>query len=190
MQTHNAALELITEVGREARIPLCKEKTIKLLSGPNETYRADLLLPGGIPRLGNRPVALDVTITNPLVATDLSGASKAAGSAAASGERTKNNCLLKPLDDLGYSFLPLSFETFSGVGEQSKLFFDFLLTQLYYQLRLPFAEVTQTFWQRLSILIQRFKAQTIRRVIRILAHENSQSKRFDVLHPETYGNFA
>jgi hypothetical protein len=186
VQTHNAALDLITEVGREARIPLCKEKTIKLFNGPLETYRADLFLPGGIPRLGNRPVALDVTITNPLVATEITGASKTSGSAAASGEKTKDNRLLKPMEELGYNFLPLSFETFSGVGERSKLFFDFLLTQLHYQLRLPFAEVAQTFWQRLSILIQRFKAQTIRRVILILA----RSKAFDVLKPETYGNFA
>jgi hypothetical protein len=165
VNTHNALRDLSAAALYKANIPFTKELPVPMAKTfGNPTWRADISLPAGIPKLPDKELHLDFTITNPLVKSQISKAGKQSGSATISGEKNKLADVGKHLP-ASCHFLPVSLSVFGAVGDASRPFFNHLLTQLAYQSKTPFHEVASSFWITQSILLQRFKAQTIHRAL-------------------------
>jgi hypothetical protein len=175
VHTHDAYRDLILAWCRKAGITVQKEITITLIDG--STYRADLVLPVGIPGFTSLAVLLDVTFRSPFTETGLKKASKWSGASAEMGEDDKNNQFLDILKRSGYTFIPIGVETLGGVGEECLPFTSYILTQLHYTLRKPFHEVAAIFWQSLSVLVQRMKSNRILRCLQLLQAQAMQKER-------------
>lgn len=161
VHTHNAYRDALIDFARLAGITVQKEQTVKLVDGT--TYRADIVLPTGLPGYSSLPVLLDVTFRSPFTKTAIKKASKWSGAAAGMGEEDKERLLNKALADSKYTLIPIGVETLGGIGSECAPFTNFLLTQLTYKLRKPFHEVAASFWQSLSVLVQRIKSNRILR---------------------------
>jgi hypothetical protein len=162
VNTHDALRDLTARHLHKAHIPFNKESPIAMPKDYGKpSWKADLLLPGGLPgNTSHQECALDLTITNPIVKTQFKNAGKSSDSATISGEKTKHNDVGKHLPS-NFHFIPVSLSVFGAVGAASRPFFNYLLTQLAYQTKTPFSEVASSYWITQSILLQRFKAQTI-----------------------------
>jgi hypothetical protein len=162
VNTHDAVRDLTAAALHQARIPFTKESPIAMTEEYGKpTWKADLRLPKGLTgNTSHQECALDITITNPIVKTQIKKAGKSSDSATVSGEKTKHNDVGKHLPS-NIHFVPVSLSVFGAVGDASRPFFNYLLTQLAYQTKTPFHEVASSFWVTQSILLQRFKAQTI-----------------------------
>jgi hypothetical protein len=165
VHTHNAYRDLLVNWCREAGITVQKEVTVRL---EKSTYRADIVLPTGIPGFTSQPLLLDVTFRSPFTKTGTKKASKAPGLLAENGEDAKVARLREALEAAKYKFLPIAVETLGGIGRECAPFTQFILTQLHYRLRKPYHEVAEQFWQSLSVLVQRLKANRIIRCQQLL----------------------
>jgi hypothetical protein len=166
VHTHNAYRDALIDFARLAGVTVQKEQTIKLVDGT--TYRADIVLPTGLPGYTSLPVLLDVTFRSPFTKTAIKKACKWSGAAAGMGEEDKERLLNKALTDSKYALVPIGVETLGGIGSECAPFMNFLLTQLSYKLRQPFHEVASSFWQTLSVLVQRIKSNRILRCQQLL----------------------
>ena len=142
------------------------EVEVKLSDG--STWKCDLKLPLGIPGFTPNEVLLDVTFRSPFTKTGLKKASRWSGAAAKMGEDKKNALLSEALKKSRYAFFPVAVETLGGIGPECSPFINYLLTQLHYRLRQPYPEVASTFWQSLSVLVQRMKSNRILRCLQLL----------------------
>jgi len=166
VHTHNAYRDQLMAWCRLAGITVQKEVNVKLIDGT--TYRADIVLPAGLPGYTSLPVLLDVTFRSPFTKTAIKKACKWSGAAAGMGEDDKDKLLSKSLADSKYTFIPIGVETLGGIGSECVPFTSFILTQLHYRLRKPFHEVAALFWQSLSVLVQRMKSNRILRCQQLL----------------------
>jgi hypothetical protein len=166
VHTHNAYRDQLIAWCRLAGITVQKEVKVKLKDG--STYRADIVLPTGIPGYTSQTLLLDVTFRSPFTETGLRRSSKWSGGVAEMGEEQKDSILLDCLRESNYAFLPIAVETLGGIGYECAPFTNYLLTQLYYRLRQPFQEVAAQFWQSLSVLVQRLKSNRILRCRELL----------------------
>jgi hypothetical protein len=166
VHTHNAYRDALIDFARLAGVTVQKEQTVKLVDGT--TYKADIVLPTGLPGYSSLPVLLDVTFRSPFTKTAIKKASKWSGAAAVMGEEDKERLLNKALADSKYALIPIGVETLGGIGSECAPFTNFLLTQLTYKLRKPFHEVAASFWQTLSVLVQRIKSNRILRCQQLL----------------------
>ena len=172
VHTHNAYRDALVDFARLAGVTVQKEQTITLVDGT--TYRADIVLPTGLPGYTSLPVLLDVTFRSPFTKTAIKKACKWSGAAAGMGEEDKERLLNKALTDSKYALIPIGVETLGGIGSECAPFMNFLLTQLSYKLRQPFHEVASSFWQTLSVLVQRIKSNRILRCQQLLTPKQRQ----------------
>ena len=90
---------------RLAGITVQKEVTVKLTDGT--TYRADIVLPTGLPGYTSLPVLLDVTFRSPFTKTAIKKACRWSGAASVMSEGDKDRILSESLSDSKYEFIPL-----------------------------------------------------------------------------------
>src|SRR5690606_36694142 len=138
VHTHNAYRDALIDFTRLAGVIVQKEQTIKLVDG--STYRADIVLPSGLPGYTSLPVLLDVTFRSPFTKTAIKKASKWSGAAAGNGEEDKERLFSKALADSKYALIPIAVETLGGFDSECAPLMNFLLTQLSYKFRQPFHE--------------------------------------------------
>jgi hypothetical protein len=174
VHTHNAYRDKLIDWCRVAGILVQKEVTVTLKDGT--TYRADIVLPTGIPGYTSLPVLCDVTFRSPFTKTAIKKASKWSGAAAEMGEDDKDKLLNQSLSDSHYALIPIGVETLGGIGFECFPLTAFILTQLHYRLRLPFHEVAAHFWQSLSVLVQRMKSNRILRCQQLLLAQEKQQQ--------------
>ena len=167
IHTHNAYRDQLVAWCQVAGITVQKEITVKLNDGT--TYRADIVLPTGLPGYTSQALLLDVTFRSPFTKSAIKKACKWSGAAAGMGEDDKDKLLSKSLADSKYAFMPIGVETLGGIGSECTPFTSFILTQLHYRLRKPYHEVASLFWQSLSVLVQRMKSNRILRCQQLLA---------------------
>lgn len=120
------------------------------------------------------PVHLDFTITNSFAETHIKQATQSPHSATIYGEKVKQQAIGKHIPSTAH-FIPVALNVLGTVGNASRPFFNHLLTQLAYQSNKPFSEVATSFWIKLSVLMQRLKAQTIHTAV--LALERMRKSR-------------
>ena len=172
VHTHNAYRDLCIAWCRLAGVTVQKEVTVKLNDGT--TYRADIVLPTGLPGYTSLPLLLDITFRSPFTKSAIKKASKWSGAAAEMGEEDKDKLLKNALKDSKYAFLPIGVETLGGIGYECEPFTSYLINQLYYHLRKPYQEVAAIFWQSLSTLVQRMKSNRILRCLQLLHTPETQ----------------
>jgi hypothetical protein len=174
VHTHNAYRDELINWCRKAGILVQKEVTVTLKDGT--TYRADIVVPGGIPGFTSLPVLCDVTFRSPFTKTAIKKACKWSGAAAEMGEETKDKLLSKSLTESNYVLIPIGVETLGGIGFECFPLTAFILTQLHYRIRQPFHEVAAHFWQSLSVLVQRIKSNRILRCQQLLLAKEKQKQ--------------
>jgi len=157
---HNDAYRVFVTEARGACLPINVEKIIPITA--EESYKADIFLPYGIPGLSSRSTALDLTITTNFNKTMVKGAAKSDLVAALSGENRKEADHEGDLNARGYDFIPLAFEATGGHSLVVNPIAHYLISQRAFMQGIPFTELAVNFWQRLSVSIQKSNATAIR----------------------------
>jgi hypothetical protein len=156
---HNDAYRVFVEEARTGCIPLNVEREIPITA--KTTYKADILLPYGIPGLSSRRTALDLTITTNFNNTMVKKAAKSDLAAALSGEKRKEYDHEKDLNEVGYDFIPLAFEATGGHSPELLPIVHYFVAQKALMTGVPFTELSVNFWQRLSVGLQKSNATAI-----------------------------
>ena len=108
--------------------------------------------------------AFDFTLTNLFAPTYIVKAAKTSGHAIAKGvSRKAKEVNIAGLDERGYDFKTLSFETTGGCNDHAEKFVNYILSEKALVHNKPFSELVSEFWTLISILIQRSNAQMIAR---------------------------
>jgi hypothetical protein len=156
---HNDAYRVFVQEARRGCIPINVESEIHITSG--KTYKADILLPYGIPTISSRRTALDLTITTNFNATMVNRAAKTELAAAIDGEKRKEREHQALLEKVGYSFYPLAFEATGGHSPEILPIAHYFISQNALMTGVPFTELAVNFWQRLSVGLQKSNATAI-----------------------------
>jgi hypothetical protein len=158
---HDDLYKEIVKDARKGMISLNTETTI--MKTPSTSFRADVLMPPGIPGFMNRPTAFDLTVSSPLCATYQTRASRTDLKTAEKAGDDKDARQLKQLNALGFDFAPLAFEATGGSGPEVQVLVHYVSQQKALMTGIPFGEVVSRLWQRLSVVLQRSNAFAIKR---------------------------
>ena len=152
-----AVRQLALEAGQNWRV----EEKIPLKG--RESRAIDLFCPDAIPGSSHRTTCLDVTVTNDFGGTAIKGAAKNPGDAALRGEERKNSEYAQLLANSGYDFIPLSFSATGGCTPKTQQVIKWLIHQKAIVSNTPVSEVAAPFWQKISTIIHRSAAVSIKR---------------------------
>ena len=169
VHTHDDVRDKLLYWIRKANLNVKKEKEIDLKptkENPNPKWRADLILPNGIPGKIAGTIVLDVVVTNSLRKGLKKAAAKTPNVGTLAGENQKYNAMKGKLL-ANHTLIPIAFDVFSGAGSEMVPLTDYIITELHYALREPLAEIGTQFWQSFSILIMRHKAEAILKALRL-----------------------
>lgn len=158
---HNDIYRVLITEARLGMISLSVEDTI--LKTAKSTYRADFLIPTGIPRISDRPTAFDVVVTCPLNQTLVKRAAANDLASADAAEKRKYKEQKEDLEKLGYGFVPVPFETTGGHTALVATLVHYLAQQKAIMTGIPFAENVTRLWELLSVTLQRANAFAIKR---------------------------
>jgi hypothetical protein len=159
VQRHNDAYRVFVREARYGCVPINVESEIQITS--DRTYKADILLPYGIPTLSSRRTALDLTVTTNFNSTMVKKAAKTDLAAALDGEKRKEREHESALEALGYDFFPLAFEATGGHSPDILPIVHYFVSQNALMTGVPFTELSVNFWQRLSVGLQKSNATAI-----------------------------
>jgi hypothetical protein len=162
VKRHDGIYREIVRCCRDALLPCSTEVTETFADA--STYRADIVVSQPIPGVSTRQTAFDFTITNLFAPTYLSKAAKTPGYAIAKGvKRKQKEVNIAGLDERGYDFKALSFESTGGCNDDTDRFVNYILSEKAMVHNKPFSELVSEFWTLISILLQRSNAQMIRK---------------------------
>lgn len=163
---HNDLYRLFVNMGREGLLSIQPEKEL-FFPQDQSTWKADLVMVSGVPGLTSQPTAFDLVVTCNFSKTMLNRAAKEPLAAAMSGEDRKMKEFDEKVRSIGYEFIPLAFETTGGHSPTVAPFAHYLIRQKSLMRNLPFGEVSNHFWQLLSVVLQKSNAQAILQRIRM-----------------------
>ena len=158
---HNDLYRHFVAEGRAAMISLSIETPI--LKSAEDSYRPDIILSRGIPGYSDKPLGLDLTVTCPLNKTLIQTASKQELYAACKAAALKDRLQKDDLDNLGYSFMPLAFETTGGHTEEVTTLVHYIAKEKQLMTGIPFSENVTRLWELLSTTLQRANAFAIKK---------------------------
>ncbi|KAL5475702.1 hypothetical protein EMCRGX_G025549 [Ephydatia muelleri] len=121
------------------------------------TRPADILIPSW--SNGDKPAAIDVSITSPLKSNILSEAGVVAGAAARQTEERKHTCNDTICSELGWKCVPLVVETFGAWGRTAGQFFGELASRLAAQSHSSKTTMLNNIYGRLSLILVRANAR-------------------------------
>jgi hypothetical protein len=124
----------------------------------DQTRPADILIPNW--SLAT-PAALDVRVINPLNNKFVSAASITQASTAALGEEEKHNNNDTKCKSLGWKCIPLVVEVFGCWGNEAHTAIRTVANKIAVQTRSTRAEVTQSMYSRLGIVLMRSNARSV-----------------------------
>ena len=162
---HNDLYRHLVKTGREGLVSIQTERELIFLD--KTTWKADLLILKGIPGLTSLPTALDLTVTCNFNKTTVNRSAKEPLAAAMSGETRKMKEFDRKVKEIGYEFVPLAFETTGGHSPTVAPVAHYLITQKALMKNIPFGEVSNSFWQLLSVTMQKANALAILERIRV-----------------------
>ena len=173
---HNDGFRHFVRLSREALKACEVEKTKTHKDG--STTRPDFILTEIIPGVTTRKGAFDFTVTNSFAPYILDKTAKAPGKAIDLGIKRKNRETdVKALDDLGFDFVPLSFESHGGFDSKTENLALYLLSEKALVQNRDLSEVSAEFWQRLSITIHRSNAHMVRSRLTLPGAEYPESRQ-------------
>ena len=150
----------LSKTAREALLSCSTELTETFVNG--STYRADIVMYQPIRGLTDGKAMFDFTLTNNFAQSYILKAAKTAGFGIEKGIKRKlKEVNVKGLNELGYQFKTLAFESTGGCNEDTEKLVNYILSEKALVLNKPFSELVSEFWTRISILIQRSNAQMI-----------------------------
>ena len=121
------------------------------------TRPADILIPSW--SNGDKPAAIDVSITSLLKSNILSEAGVVAGAAARQTEERKHTCNDTICSELGWKCVPLVVETFGAWGRTAGQFFGELTSRLAAQSHSSKTTMLNNIYGRLSLILVRANAR-------------------------------
>ncbi|KAL5463490.1 hypothetical protein EMCRGX_G032386 [Ephydatia muelleri] len=121
------------------------------------TRPADILIPSWFN--GDKPAAIDVSITSPLKSNILSEAGVVAGAAARQTEERKHTCNDTICSELGWKCVPLVVEMFGAWGRTAGQFFGELASRLAAQSHSSKTTMLNNIYGRLSLILVRANAR-------------------------------
>ena len=157
---HDDTYREFVKTAREALLSCSTELTETFVNG--STYRADIVMYQPIRGLTDGKAMFDFTLTNNFAQSYILKAAKTAGFGIEKGIKRKlKEVNVKGLNELGYQFKTLAFESTGGCNEDTEKLVNYILSEKALVLNKPFSELVSEFWTRISILIQRSNAQMI-----------------------------
>lgn len=185
VHTHDDVRDKLLTWARKANLIVRKEEDVNLKRTEKDAdpkWRADLILPNGIPGKVSGQVVLDIVVSNSLRKTLKKAAAKSSNIGSKAGENHKNNTIKDKLE-ANNTLIPVAFDVFSGAGSEMVPLTDYIITELHYALRIPLAEIGTLFWQTFSILIMRHKAEALLKALRLHNHMLIRNMNADSEHP-------
>ena len=123
------------------------------------TYRpADVFLPN---RGGQRPIAIDVTVSHPLRSSTSQAVRATTGISATQGEDHKAKRMSHLCAAIRWDFKPVGFETTGGMGLGARAFLKYLIRKQSQYLNLPIIDISNGIHNRLSIVLAKGCAQML-----------------------------
>jgi len=114
------------------------------------------------PGYSDKPLGLDLTVTCPLNKTLIQTASKQELYAACKAAALKDRLQKDDLENLGYSLMPLAFETTGGHTEEVATLVHYIAKEKQFMTGIPFSENVTRLWELLSTTLQRANAFAIK----------------------------
>eukprot|EP00731_Ephydatia_muelleri_P016289 Em0009g713a len=151
---HNALRNAIFDFCKRALLNPKLEAGAGLGHERRLTRPADILIPSW--SNGDKPEAIDVSITSPLKSNILSEAGVVAGAAARQTEERKHTCNDTICSELGWKCVPLVVETFGAWGRTAGQFFGELASRLAAQ---SHSTMLNNIYGRLSLILVRANAR-------------------------------
>jgi hypothetical protein len=156
---HNDAYKVFVQEARHGLVAINVEHVIQIT--PEKTYKADIVLPYGIPGLLSQRTALDLVVTTNFCRTMVKAAAKEDLATAEKGADRKDKEHEEDLKKVGFMFCPLAFEATGGHTPEVSNIANYFITQNSLMTGRPFTELSVNFWQRLSVTLQRSNATAI-----------------------------
>eukprot|EP00731_Ephydatia_muelleri_P011926 Em0006g820a len=154
---HNALRNAIFDFCKRALLNPKLEAGAGLGHERRLTRPADILIPSW--SNGDKPAAIDVSITSPLKSNILSEAGVVAGAAARQTEERKHTCNDTICSELGWKCVPLVVETFGAWGRTAGQFFGELASRLAAQSHSSKTTMLNNIYGRLSLILVRANAR-------------------------------
>ncbi|KAL5497160.1 hypothetical protein EMCRGX_G013584 [Ephydatia muelleri] len=148
---HNALRNAIFDFCKRALLNPKLETGAGLGHERRLTRPADILIPSW--SNGDKPAAIDVSITSPLKSNILSEAGVVAGAAARQTEERKHTCNDTICSELGWKCVPLVVETFGAWGRTAGQFFGELASRLAAQSHSSKTTMLNNIYGRLSLIL-------------------------------------
>eukprot|EP00731_Ephydatia_muelleri_P012432 Em0006g1326a len=157
VERHNAMRNAIFDFCKRALLNPKLEAGAGLGHERRLTRPADILIPSW--SNGDKPAAIDVSITSPLISNILSEAGVVAGAAARQTEERKHTCNDTICSELGWKCVPLVVETFGAWGGTAGQFFGELASRLAAQSHSSKTTMLNNIYGRLSLILVRANAR-------------------------------
>ncbi|KAL5477585.1 hypothetical protein EMCRGX_G024399 [Ephydatia muelleri] len=154
---HNALRNAIFDFCKRALLNPKLEAGAGLGHERRLTRPADILIPSW--SNGDKPAAIDVSITSPLKSNILSEVGVVAGAAARQTEERKHTCNDTICSELGWKCVPLVVETFGAWGRTAGQFFGELASRLAAQSHSSKTTMLNNIYGRLSLILVRANAR-------------------------------
>jgi hypothetical protein len=202
VKRHNALRDLGLELAREGLTETSGETTFNLLPEcphpkcketltPNKSheckhhdgktrkplktiYTADQVLTNGVIGLTSRKTLIDYTVKNEFLPTYLNDAAEQLGSAAAKGEKEKNDDFQHRVEKLNLDFLAVSCDSMGYLRPQGVEMFTYLIARRAVHKGMTFKESAALFWNKWSFTIHRENARNILTRYRSISYNLTQ----------------
>ena len=172
---HDDGYRVITKLIRSSLMSCEVESTQVFPNGG--TYRADIVIVQPIPGVTTRKALFDFTVTNGSAPYLADASAKAPEVAMKEGIKRKNKQIdVKSIKELGYDFVPLSFEAAGGFDNKTETVCLYLLSEKAKIHNRDLSEVVAEFWQELSVTMQRSNSHMIRARLSLQGAQYMQSR--------------
>jgi len=158
---HNDLYRIFAKTAREGLLSVQVEKEFYFPVDESK-WKADMVIMNGVPGIySNSPAAFDLTITCNFNKTLIKRSARTELHAALSGEIRKEKELEERVNSINYTLAPLAFETMGGHSPAVEPFAHYLMKEKSLMKNIPFTEVANSFWQQVSVTLQKANALAI-----------------------------